>query len=51
MSTGQAAELLGMTDRGVRLAICEGRLEAEKPGGRYRVSRANLEHFRAARGA
>ncbi|WP_353708962.1 helix-turn-helix domain-containing protein [Cellulosimicrobium sp. ES-005] len=51
MSTGQAAELLGMTDRGVRLAISEGRLEAEKVADRYRISRSNVEHYRAARAA
>lgn len=51
LSTGQAAELLGMTDRGVRLAISEGRLEAEKVADRYRISRSNVEHYRAARAA
>ncbi|WP_171467684.1 helix-turn-helix domain-containing protein [Cellulosimicrobium sp. 72-3] len=51
LSTGQAAELLGITDRAVRLAIREGRLDAEQVAGRYRISRPNFEHYRAARAA
>ncbi|MFE5293003.1 helix-turn-helix domain-containing protein [Isoptericola sp. NPDC056618] len=51
LSTGQAANLLGITDRAVRLAIREGRLVAEQVAGRYRISRANVEHYRAARAA
>lgn len=51
LSTGQAAGLLGMSARGVRLAISEGRLEAQQVAGRYRISRANVEHYRAARAA
>lgn len=51
LSTGQAAGLLGITDRAVRLAIREGRLEAQQVAGRYRISRPNFEHYRAARAA
>lgn len=51
LSTSKAADLLGITDRAVRLAIREGRLEAVQVAGRWRVSRANVEHYRAARAA
>ena len=44
----QAADELGMTDRGVRTAITSGRLTAEREADRWRISRENFEHFRAA---
>lgn len=49
MSTTQAAGRLGMTDRGVRKAIREGRLNAHLVDERYRITFADLEHFRARR--
>ncbi|MFJ1510909.1 helix-turn-helix domain-containing protein [Cellulosimicrobium funkei] len=51
LSTGQAADLLGITDRAVRLAISENRLPAQQVAGRYRITRADVEHYRAARAA
>jgi excisionase family DNA binding protein len=51
MSTTQAAEHLGITDRAVRLAISERRLAAEQVDGRWRISREDVEHYRAARAA
>ncbi len=51
LSTTEAGELLGITSRGVRKAIGEGRLEATEVAGRWRVSREAVEHYRAARGA
>ena len=51
LTTGQAADLLNLTDRGIRKAIADGRLEATEVGGRYRISREDLEHYRAARTA
>lgn len=51
LSTTQAADLLGITDRAVRLAITEHRLNAEQVDGRWRITRENVEHFRAARAA
>ncbi|MDP9466822.1 MAG: helix-turn-helix domain-containing protein [Actinomycetota bacterium] len=51
VSSTQAADLLGITDRAVRLAMESGRLPAEKVDGRWRVAREDLEHFRAGRRA
>ncbi|MDP9442939.1 MAG: helix-turn-helix domain-containing protein [Actinomycetota bacterium] len=51
MSTTQAARLLGITDRGVRLAIAAERLPAQWVDGRWRVAREDVEHYRAARAA
>lgn len=51
LSTGQAAKELDMTDRAIRKAIAENRLTATEVGGRYRISREDLEHYRAARAA
>lgn len=51
LSTGEAADLVGVTARAIRKAIDEGRLEAVKVGGRKRISREDLEHYRAARAA
>ncbi|MGY1452664.1 helix-turn-helix domain-containing protein [Streptomyces sp. SS8] len=49
LSTTEAAGLLGITDRAVRLAIASGRLDAENIGGRWRVSREAVAHYQAAR--
>lgn len=51
MSTTQASDSLGITDRAVRLAIRDQRLPAEQVGGRWRISREDVEHYRAARAA
>ena len=51
LTTGQASDLSGVTARGIRKAITDGRLEAVEVGGRYRISREQLEHYRAARAA
>ena len=48
LSTGEAADLAGVTDRAIRKAIAEDRLPATEVGGRYRISREDLEHYRAA---
>ena len=50
LTTTQAADLLNQTDRAVRMACQSGRLPAEQEGGRWRISRENFEHYRAARG-
>lgn len=51
MSTTQAASLLKITDRAVRLAIQEHRLPAQQLAGRWRITREDVEHYRAARKA
>lgn len=51
MSTTQAGGLLGITDRAVRLAITEDRLPAQQVAGRWRITREDVEHYRAARAA
>lgn len=51
LSTGQAADRLGVTCRAIRKAIAEARLPAAKVGRNYRISREDLEHYRAARAA
>jgi excisionase family DNA binding protein len=51
MSTTQAASLLKITDRAVRLAIQEHRLPAQQLAGRWRITREDVEHYRAARAA
>src|SRR5687767_9174174 len=42
LSTGQAADLAGVTSRAIRKAIAEARLPATEVGGRYRVSREDV---------
>ena len=49
LSTRQVADRLGMTDRGVRTAISQGRLQAENVVGRWRISLEQLAHFKANR--
>lgn len=51
VSSTQAADLLGIGDRAVRLAIDEQRLQAEKVQGRWRIAREDVEHYRAGRRA
>ncbi len=51
MGTREAADLLGLTVRAVTLAIQQGRLSAERVGGRWRITRDDVEHYRAARAA
>lgn len=51
LSTGQAADLAGVTSRAIRKAIEENRLQATRVGERYRISREDLEHYKAARAA
>lgn len=49
LSAAEAADVVGISSRGIRKAISEGRLEASLVGTQYRISRESLEHYRAAR--
>ncbi|GAB3349950.1 helix-turn-helix domain-containing protein [Modestobacter lapidis] len=49
LTTTQVADLLDQTDRAIRMACQSGRLPAEQENGRWRISRENFEHYRAAR--
>lgn len=51
LSTTQAADLLGITDRAVRTACQSKRLVAERVNGRWQIDREALAHFRANRAA
>ncbi len=51
LSTTQAADILYITDRAVRLAIAEKRLPATQVNGRYRIAREDIQHFAAAKAA
>ena len=51
VSTTQAAGILGITSRGVVLAIKEERLPATKVDGRWRITREDIAHHKAARTA
>lgn len=52
LSVIEVADLLGLTDRAVRLACSEGRLEAQQDDARrWRITRQAYEHYRAARAA
>ncbi|WP_137292017.1 helix-turn-helix domain-containing protein [Nocardioides dongxiaopingii] len=51
ISVAVAADLLGMGDRGVRLACQQDRLDARQVGGRWQISREALEQFKTARAA
>jgi excisionase family DNA binding protein len=51
LTSGQAASLAGVSSRAIRKAISTGRLSATAVDGRYRISREDLEHYRAARAA
>ena len=45
----QAADLLGVTDRAIRLAIVGGKLPAQQVGGRWQINREDVERYRATR--
>lgn len=49
LSTSEAADLLGVTDRRVRQEITGGRLVARRVAGRWRISREDVEQYRATR--
>jgi excisionase family DNA binding protein len=49
MTTAEVADLLYLSDRAVRMACKNGRLRADQIDGRWRISREDFEHFRAAR--
>jgi excisionase family DNA binding protein len=51
LSTKQAADALAMTDRAIRKAIREQRLQATTIGRAYRINREQLAHFKARKGA
>lgn len=51
VGTREAAEMLQMTDRGVRKAIADRRLLADCSGGPWLISRENIAHFKATRKA
>ncbi|GGR78530.1 hypothetical protein GCM10010169_23380 [Micromonospora fulviviridis] len=51
LTTTQAADLLNITDRGVRAAIAAQRLNAQRVGDQWLIDREDLEHFRAGRAA
>ena len=51
LSTTEAADLLGITDRAVRIACSSGRLVAEQVNGRWQIDREAIAHFRAGRAA
>lgn len=47
VTTTQAADALRVTSRAIRKAIQEGRLDATRVDDRWRITREDLEHFRA----
>lgn len=49
VSTKEAAEMLGMTARGVRKACDENRLAADASSGAWRIHREAIAHFKATR--
>lgn len=51
LSTREAADLLHVTDRAIRQAITDGRLQAQRIGSRWVLQRENVEHYRAGRTA
>ncbi|MET3450101.1 helix-turn-helix domain-containing protein [Curtobacterium sp. 1544] len=51
LSTKQAADALAMTDRAIRKAIRENRLQATTVGRAYRINREQLAHFKARKGS
>lgn len=50
LSTKQAADALAMTDRAIRKAIREKRLQATVVGRAYRINLEQLAHFKARKG-
>ncbi len=51
LSSTEVADQLGIGSPAVRLACREGRLPAQLVDGRWRISREDFEHWRAARKA
>lgn len=51
LTTGEAADLAGVTSRAIRKATDEGRLQCTRVSGHRRISREDLEHYKAARAA
>jgi excisionase family DNA binding protein len=52
ITVAEAAEILGITERGVRKAIAEGRLQARKFGQRsWAISRRSVEAYKEIREA
>jgi excisionase family DNA binding protein len=49
LTTAQAAERAGVTDRGIRMAISRGTLPAESVAGRWQISAEALNRYRARR--
>lgn len=49
LSTREAADLLRVTPRAVRKSIALGKLPSQRVGNRHRISREDLEHYRATR--
>lgn len=49
MSTGEAGQALDVSDSAIRKAIRNEKLNATQVAGRYRISKEDLEHYRAAR--
>jgi len=49
LSTTEAAARVGVTSRAIRRAIAEKRLAATRVGRSWRISRTDLEHYRANR--
>jgi excisionase family DNA binding protein len=49
LTSGRAADLVGVSTRAIRKAITAGRLVGTRVGSQYRISREDLEHYRAAR--
>ncbi len=49
LSAREAAAVLGVNERTIRRAIARGELSAAKQAGTYRISPANLAHYRARR--
>lgn len=49
VSSTTAAGLLGITDRAVRKAIADGRLDATRVANSWRITRESVEHYRARR--
>jgi excisionase family DNA binding protein len=49
LTATEAAALLGVSSRAIRLAIAESRLDARTSGGVWLIDRDDLERYRAAR--
>ncbi len=45
MTTSRAADVLGISDRAVRKACTDGRLDAERVDGQWRITRASVEAY------